>query len=117
MLIITFLHPDGSAQTIQAEPNLSLMQIALEHSVPGIEGICGGSMACATCHLYIHPDWQARVTAEDNEQSEEEIDILDTAFDVRETSRLGCQVKVTPALDGLIVALPGTPGTFFKNRR
>lgn len=104
---ITFIHKDGQHQTVKAEDNWSIMQIALANNVKGIEGMCGGSMACATCHVYIHPDWVTRVTAQDNEQSEEEIDMLDMALDVRETSRLGCQVKLTSALDGLIVALPG----------
>lgn len=105
---ITFLHPDGSSQTIQADENISIMHAAKENNLDGIEGECGGCLACATCHVYIHPDWIARVIAEDNEQSEEEIDILDTASDIRETSRCGCQVKLTAKLDGLIVALPGT---------
>ncbi len=64
-------------------------------------------MACATCHCYIHPDWKEKVEAQDNEQCDEERDMLDTAFDIRETSRLGCQVKLNEALDGLIVAMPG----------
>jgi ferredoxin, 2Fe-2S len=105
---ITFLQPDGSQQTIDADENISIMQTAVENKIPGIEGNCGGSMACATCHCYVHPDWKARVEGEDNEQSDEEIDILDTAYDVRDESRLGCQIKLTDALDGLIVALPGT---------
>ena len=105
---ITFLQADGTSQTVNADENISVMHAAKENHVPGIEGVCGGCMACATCHVYIHPDWKARVEAEDNEQSEEEIDMLDTASDVRETSRLGCQVKLTNALDGLVVALPGT---------
>ncbi len=105
---VTFMHKDGSQQTIDAEKNWSLMQVAVEHKVEGIEGACGGSMACATCHVYIHPDWAQRVIAQDNEQSDEEEDMLDVAFDVRDTSRLGCQVKLTDELDGLVVALPGT---------
>ncbi|MEZ5814282.1 MAG: 2Fe-2S iron-sulfur cluster-binding protein [Alphaproteobacteria bacterium] len=105
---ITFLHTDGTQQTIDAEDNWSIMQVALEHKIKGIEGACGGAMACATCHIYIHPDWLERVSAEDNEKSEEEEDMLDIAFDIRTTSRLGCQIKLNEALDGLIVALPGT---------
>lgn len=108
MTNITFLLPDGTQRIVDAPENWSIMQIALEHKIPGIAGTCGGSMACATCHVYIHPDWAARVAAQDNEQSAEEIDMLDLAFDVRDTSRLGCQVKVNTALGGLIVALPGT---------
>ncbi|MGQ0526882.1 MAG: 2Fe-2S iron-sulfur cluster-binding protein [Alphaproteobacteria bacterium] len=105
---ITFLLKDGSTETVEASENWSVMQIAKDRGFEGIEGVCGGSMACATCHCYIHPDWVKRVEAEDNEQSEEEKDILDGAFDIRETSRLGCQVKITNALDGLVVAMPGT---------
>ncbi len=105
---ITFLQPDGSAQTIDAEKNWSVMQVAVEHKVPGIVGECGGSMACATCHCYVDPAWLLKVIAQDNEQSEEEKDILDMAYDVRETSRLGCQIKLNDTLDGLVVAMPGT---------
>ena len=104
---ITFVQKDGSEQTIDAQENWSIMQVAVENKVDGIEGACGGSMACATCHVYVHPDWEERVTAQDNEQSEEEEDMLDVAFDIRETSRLGCQIKLNDALDGLVVALPG----------
>ena len=107
MPTITFVHTDGREQTIEAEENWSIMQVAVEHKVEGIEGACGGAMACATCHVYIHPDWDGRVTDADNEKSDEEEDMLDTAFDIRETSRLGCQVQLTNDLDGLIVALPG----------
>lgn len=107
MTKIVFLLKDGTKQTVQAPENWSIMQIAKLHGIDGIEGACGGAMACATCHCYIHPDWAARVEAQDNEQTEEERDILDTAFDVRATSRLGCQVKINAALDGLAVALPG----------
>jgi 2Fe-2S ferredoxin len=105
---ITFLQPDGTSQTIEADENISIMQVAKEHNIEGIEGACGGCMACATCHVYVHPDWKSRVEGEDNEQSLEEVDMLDVAYDVRETSRLGCQIKLTNALDGLVVALPGT---------
>lgn len=108
MFKITFLQPDGTSQTVDADENLSIMQTAKEHNIEGIEGACGGCMACATCHVYIHPGWVARLIAEDNEQSNEEVDMLDTAYDIRETSRLGCQCKLTNALDGLVVALPGT---------
>lgn len=105
---ITFLLKDGSEKTLDAEENLSVMQVVVEHNIDGIEGTCGGAMACATCHVYVHPDWEERVIAADNEKDEEEEDTLDTAFDIRDTSRLSCQIKVSEALDGLIVALPGT---------
>lgn len=104
---ITFVHKGGQEEIIEAEENWSIMQVAVENNIRGIEGSCGGSMACATCHVYIHPNWVERVTREDNEQSDEEEDMLDCAFDVRDTSRLGCQVKINKELDGLVVALPG----------
>lgn len=82
------------------------MQAALEHKIQGIEGICGGCIACATCHIYIPEEWQSRVRGEDNEQSEEEIDMLDMALSKKPDSRLGCQIKLTKALNGLRVFLP-----------
>ena len=103
---ITFIHPDGSKQTAPAKENQSIMQTALEHNVNGIEGICGGCIGCATCHIYIPQEWQSRVEAQDNEQSEEEIDMLDMAINKRENSRLGCQIKLTKSLNGLSVFLP-----------
>ena len=109
---VKFLQPDGSSQIVDADENISIMQAAVENQIPGIIGTCGGSMACSTCHCYIHPDWKSRVEAQDNEQTEEEIDILDLASDVRASSRLGCQIKLTDALDGLTVALPGTKTTW-----
>lgn len=105
---ITFQFKDGSERVIEATENWSIMETAVDNGIEEIAGACGGCISCATCHVYVHPDWQAKVAAEDNEQSEDEEDILDTAFDVRDNSRLGCQIKLTPALDGIIVALPGT---------
>lgn len=109
---ITFIEADGTEKTLDAAANHSLMEIALAHDIKGIEGACGGCMACATCHCYIHPDWQARVEAEDNEKTDEEADMLDVVFDERPSSRLGCQINVTDALDGLIIALPGAKCEF-----
>jgi len=70
--------------------------------VPGIDADCGGACACATCHVYIAPEWVERVGA----PNEMEVDMLDFAFDVRENSRLSCQVKLTEELDGLMVTVP-----------
>ena len=104
---ITFLHKDGRQSAVDAPENWSIMQVAVEHGIEEIQGACGGAMACATCHCYIDPQWQDRVEAQDNEKFIEEEDMLDMAFDVRETSRLGCQIRLTKDLDGLTVALPG----------
>lgn len=104
---ITFIMLDGSQKEIEAQEGWSVMQIAVDNGIEEIEGACGGALACATCHVYVHPDWRQKVTEQDNEKSEEEEDMLDLAFDVRDSSRLGCQIRLTEALDGLVVALPG----------
>jgi 2Fe-2S ferredoxin len=107
---MTFILKDGTPKTVDAPLGLSVMEIAVKNNIDPIEGACGGSLACATCHVYIHPDWTAKTTDEDGRSDEEE-DMLDLAFDVRKNSRLGCQIKMTDELDGLIVAVPGTkPG-------
>lgn len=103
---ITFIYPDGSRKTVDAPLGLSVMEIAQKHDIEQIEGACGGGLACATCHVYVHPDWWGK-TLPDGERSLEEEDMLDLAFDVREKSRLSCQIVMTPALNGLVVALPG----------
>lgn len=105
---ITFLQKDGSKKTVDAQNGLSLMEVAIANDIDAIEGTCGGGLACATCHLYVHPDFSDKTMPEDGELSEDEEDMLDMAFDVRDTSRLCCQIIVRDDLDGLIVATPGT---------
>ena len=78
------------------------MENAIREGVPGIEAECGGACACATCHVYVDDAWR-KVTGEPAEMEE---DMLDFAFDVRESSRLSCQIKVTDELDGLVVQVP-----------
>jgi len=104
---ITFHLKDGTTKVVDAPIGLSLMEVCLKNDIPQIEGACGGSLACATCHLYIHPDWWDKCLP-DGERSEDEEDMLDLGFDIRKTSRLSCQIMVTQDLDGLIVATPGT---------
>ena len=105
-LEITFVLPDGTQKTVTAKENHSIMQTALEHKVDGIDGVCGGCIGCATCHIYIPEEWKSRIEKEDNEQSEEEIDLLDMALNKQDNSRLGCQIKLTKALDGLKIYIP-----------
>lgn len=105
---ITFHFKDGRTKTVDVSENTSVMQAAVDNGIEEIEGACGGCVSCATCHVYVHPDWVERVTEQDNEKSEDEEDLLDTAYDVRDTSRLGCQIRITKELNGLTVALPGT---------
>lgn len=105
---ITFLKPDGSSQDVEAQNGLSLMEIALKNDIEQIEGACGGALACATCHLYVHPDWWQICLGDADEVDEDEEDMLDLGFDLTKYSRLSCQIMVTDDLDGLVVALPGT---------
>jgi len=104
---ITFVQVDGSEKIIDAPVGLSVMEVAVKHTMDKIEGACGGSLACATCHLYVHPDWWDKVMPEDGEISDEENDMLDLAFHLTKRSRLSCQIIVKDELDGLILALPG----------
>lgn len=104
---ITFVQVNGSEKIIDAPVGLSVMEVAVKHAMDKIEGACGGSLACATCHLYVHPDWWDKVMPEDGEISDEENDMLDLAFHLTKRSRLSCQIIVKDELDGLIVALPG----------
>jgi 2Fe-2S ferredoxin len=78
------------------------MEISHKYNID-IEGACGGCLSCATCHVIVHPDWYGKLKP----KQEDEEDMLDIAFDVKKTSRLGCQILMTEELDGLVVALPG----------
>lgn len=102
MAKITFIQPDGRAQTVEGEAGMTVMETAKKYLVDGIEAECGGACACATCHVYVDDQWRERV----GPPAEMEEDMLDFAFDVRESSRLSCQVKVTNELDGLVVRVP-----------
>lgn len=102
MVKITFIQPDGSQQTVETEPGLTVMEAAKLNNIAGVEAECGGACACATCHVYVDAAWRDKTgTAEPMEE-----DMLDFAFDVREESRLCCQIKMTEALDGLVVRVP-----------
>ncbi len=102
MAKITFIQPDGSSQTVTAELGLTVMEAAKLNNIDGIEAECGGACACATCHVFVDAAWRESA----GKPSAMEEDMLDFAFDVREESRLSCQMKVTESLDGLIVRVP-----------
>lgn len=102
MAKITFVQPDGSSQTVDAEPGMTVMEAAKRDVIPGIEAECGGACACATCHVYVDAAWSAKTGKPETMEE----DMLDFAFDVRPESRLSCQIKVTPDLDGLVVRVP-----------
>ncbi|VAW11484.1 Ferredoxin, 2Fe-2S, partial [hydrothermal vent metagenome] len=99
---ITYIDHAGTAREIEGEVGATVMEVAVKNQIPEIEADCGGACACATCHVYVDPAW----TKATGGGSEMEEDMLDFAFDVRENSRLCCQIKVTEELDGLIVATP-----------
>ena len=102
MAKITFIQHNGTEQTVDGLPGMSVMETAIKNLVPGIDADCGGACACATCHVYVEPDWVEKVGA----RNPMEEDMLDFAFNVRDSSRLSCQIKVTPGLDGLRVRVP-----------
>ena len=99
---IVFVQPDGSEQTINAADGQSIMEAATANLVPGIVADCGGGCSCATCHVYVDPEWAAKLTpADDIEQA-----MLEGAIDPNECSRLSCQLRMSDALDGIVVHVP-----------
>ncbi|RVU16358.1 2Fe-2S iron-sulfur cluster-binding protein [Methylobacterium oryzihabitans] len=106
MVQITYVDAKGTPRTVKGEVGSTVMETALRNNVPGIDAECGGACACATCHVYVAEEWQDRVgPAEPMEQ-----DMLDFASDVRPNSRLCCQIRVTPEIDGLTVTTPARQG-------
>lgn len=105
MISVTFVTADGARQTVTARDGDSVMYTAQAHGITGIVGECGGAMACATCHCHVDPAWQeATGPRRDGEE-----DMLGCAASpMQETSRLSCQIRLTQALDGLVVHLPET---------
>jgi 2Fe-2S ferredoxin len=102
MAKITFIQHNGTEQTVEGLPGMSVMEAAIKNLVPGIDADCGGACACATCHVYVEAEWMDKAGT----RSSMEEDMLDFAFDVRDTSRLSCQIKISNALDGLRVRVP-----------
>lgn len=100
---MTFVERDGRERRVEAPDGLSVLEIAHRHDVD-LEGACEGSLACATCHVVVDPAWASRLPA----PTEDEEDMLDLAFGLQKTSRLGCQIILGPTLDGLVVRLPRT---------
>ena len=98
---MTFVERDGTRREVEAPLGLSVLEIAHKHNVD-IEGACEGSLACSTCHVIVDAGWFSRLES----PTEDEEDMLDLAFDLQETSRLGCQLIMTDKLDGLVVKLP-----------
>lgn len=99
---VTFVAHDGGRQEIEAEEGCSLMAAAVGNNVSGILADCGGACSCATCHVYVPTEWLSRLPP----RKQDEASLLEFAIDVRDNSRLSCQILVTAELDGLSVELP-----------
>jgi len=106
---VIFINPDNSKLEVIAPIGLSLLEVAHRHNID-LEGACEGSLACSTCHVIIDPTWFESLP----EPSEDEEDMLDLAFGVTKTSRLGCQIRLTEELDGIIVRVPASSRNLLK---
>ena len=103
---ITYISHEGETFEVSAESGSTVMENGVRALVPGIEAECGGACACATCHVYVDEAWTDRTGS----PAPMEEDMLDFAYDVRPSSRLSCQIKVTDELDGLVVRVPERQG-------
>ena len=99
MTKITYIEYNGISHTVEVANGLTVMEGAVQNNIPGIDADCGGSMACATCHVYVKEEWFNKLPKkEDGEE-----DMLDMAFEPKKNSRLSCQLTVTDEIDGLVV--------------
>ncbi|MDB9706106.1 2Fe-2S iron-sulfur cluster-binding protein [Pelagibacteraceae bacterium] len=99
---ITYIDNQGNSKTIEVENGLTVMEGAVQNNIPGIDADCGGSMACATCHVYVEEKWLDKLPKADDG----EIDMIDMAVEPKKNSRLSCQLIVSDELNGLIVTTP-----------
>ena len=99
---LTYIDSGGTTRTVEGEVGSTVMETAIKNSVPEIEAECCGACACATCHVYVEDGWKEKT----GEPSPMEEDMLDFAFEVKPNSRLSCQIKVSDALEGLVVRTP-----------
>ena len=99
---INYTDKSGNTKTIEVENGLSVMEGAIQNNIPGIDADCGGSMAYATCHVYVEEKWLDKIP----KAEEAEIDMIDMAFEPKKNSRLSCQLIISDELDGLIVTTP-----------
>ena len=99
---ITYKDKSGNSKTLEVEKGLTVMEGAIQNNVPGIDADCGGSMACATCHVYVEEKWLNKLP----KPEEGEVDMIDMAFEPKKNSRLSCQLIVTDEIDGLEVTTP-----------
>ena len=102
MAKITYITQDNQNHTLDVQNGLTVMEGAVQNDIPGIDADCGGSMACATCHVYVKDDWYDKL----DEKSEGEDDMIDQAYEPKKNSRLSCQITVSDKIEGLVVYLP-----------
>ena len=102
MTKITYVEHNGKEHTIDVQNGLTVMEGAVQNDIPGIDADCGGSMACATCHVYVKDEWYDKL----DEKSEGEDDMIDQAYEPKKNSRLSCQIIVSDEIDGLKVTTP-----------
>ncbi len=102
MIHVKFVEPGGAVHELDATEGRTAMETALSNDVPGIEAVCGGAASCATCHVYVDPAWANRITP----ISEVEDMLLDLAANRQANSRLSCQIKITPEIDGIVFQVP-----------
>tara|TARA_B100000029_G_scaffold376395_1_gene370955 strand:+ start:50 stop:370 length:321 start_codon:yes stop_codon:yes gene_type:complete len=102
MAKITYVEHSGKQHVIDVANGLTVMEGAIQNNIPGIDADCGGSMACATCHVYVKEEWFDKI----NNKTEGEDDMLDMAYEPKKNSRLSCQITVSDDIDGLEVHLP-----------
>ena len=102
MAKITYIEHNGKSHTVDVSNGLTVMEGAVQNDIPGIDADCGGSMACATCHVYVKDDWFNKLPP----KNEGEDDMLDQAFEPNTSSRLSCQIQISDDLEGLKVHLP-----------
>ena len=103
---ITYIEHNGKSHVVEVPKELSIMEGAVQNNIPGIDADCGGSCACATCHVYVDEKWFKKLK---KKESAEE-DMLDMAFEPKSLSRLSCQLTVSDELDGLVVNMPSKQG-------
>ena len=102
MAKITYIDNEGTSRTIEVDNGLSVMEGAIQKDIPGIDADCGGSMACATCHVYVEENWLDKLP----KAQDAEVDMIDMAYEPQKNSRLSCQLIVSDDLDGLTVMTP-----------
>ena len=98
---VTYIQPNGVSRLVEVRAGTTAMEAAVDNDIEGIVAECGGACSCATCHVYVDPAWAAKLPPPDSQES----GMLECVLDRQDTSRLSCQIVLTPALDGLIVRI------------